>query len=56
MMLRHIDEHDAAERIMSALNRVLAAGEVRTRDLGGRATTTEFTAAVCREMDRGRPR
>ena len=31
MMLRHIDEHAAAERIMAALNRVLAAGEVRTR-------------------------
>jgi isocitrate/isopropylmalate dehydrogenase len=23
---------------------------VRTRDLGGTATTTEFTEAVCREM------
>jgi isocitrate dehydrogenase (NAD+) len=52
MMLRHIDEHEAAERIMTALNRVLASGEVRTRDLGGTASTTEFTAAVCREMDK----
>jgi isocitrate dehydrogenase (NAD+) len=52
MMLRHIDEHAAAGRIMTALNRLLAAGEVRTRDLGGTATTTEFTAAVCREIDR----
>jgi isocitrate dehydrogenase (NAD+) len=53
MMLRHIDEHAAAERIMAALNRLLAGGEVRTRDLGGTATTTEFTTALCREMDRG---
>ena len=55
MMLRHIDEHAAAERIMAALNRLLAAGEVRTRDLGGTATTTEFTAAICLEMDKGDP-
>jgi isocitrate dehydrogenase (NAD+) len=53
MMLRHIDEHAAADRIMAALNRLLAAGEVRTRDLGGTATTTEFTGALCREMEKG---
>ena len=29
--------------------RVLA-GAVRTRDLGGTATTTEFTEAICREI------
>jgi isocitrate dehydrogenase (NAD+) len=51
MMLRHIDEHEAADRIMAALNSVLAAGDVRTRDMGGSATTTEFTAAVCRQID-----
>jgi isocitrate dehydrogenase (NAD+) len=53
MMLRHVGEHDAAARIMAALNRVLAAGTVRTRDLGGAATTTEFTTAVCREIEKG---
>jgi isocitrate dehydrogenase (NAD+) len=53
MMLRHIEEHAAADRIVAALNRLLAAGEVRTRDLGGSATTTEFTGALCREMDKG---
>ena len=29
--------------------RVLTAGRVRTLDLGGTASTTEFTEAVCRE-------
>jgi isocitrate dehydrogenase (NAD+) len=50
MMLRHIDEGPAAERIMSALERVLLAGEARTRDLGGTASTFEFADAICRAL------
>ena len=53
MMLRHIGEQAAADRIMGAINRVLAAGQVRTRDLGGTATTTEYTAALGNEIERG---
>ena len=45
MMLRHIDEGAAADRIMAALGRVLTAGTVRTRDLGGTASTFEFADA-----------
>ena len=52
MMLDHIGEADAARRIRAALSRVLDAGTVRTRDLGGTATTTEFTDAVCREVEK----
>jgi isocitrate dehydrogenase (NAD+) len=50
LMLDHIGEGDAAGRIRGALTRVLSAGTVRTRDLGGTATTTEFTDAICREI------
>jgi isocitrate dehydrogenase (NAD+) len=50
MMLRHIGEEAAAARIMQALGQVLEAGAVRTRDLGGSATTTEFTAAICQKL------
>src|SRR3954468_5413511 len=50
MMLRHIDEAEAADRIMAALGAVLTAGSVRTRDLGGTASTLEFADAVCRAM------
>jgi isocitrate dehydrogenase (NAD+) len=50
LMLRHIDEGAAAERIMEALGRVLTAGQVRTRDLGGTASTFEFADAVCKEI------
>jgi len=50
LMLRHIDEGAAADRIMHALGMVLTAGTVRTRDLGGTASTLEFADAVCGEM------
>jgi isocitrate dehydrogenase (NAD+) len=53
LMLRHIDEADAAARIQRALERVLEAGQVRTRDLGGSASTAEFTAAVCDAIEAG---
>ncbi len=50
MMLRHIGEDTAADRIMSALARVFGAGRVRTRDLGGSASTLEFTDALCQTV------
>jgi len=50
MMLRHIDEGAAAERIMTALGAVLTAKTTRTRDLGGTASTPEFADAVCRQL------
>jgi isocitrate dehydrogenase (NAD+) len=50
LMLRHIDEGAIADRVMAALNGVLAEDGVRTRDLGGTASTGEFTEAVCRRL------
>ena len=50
MMLRHIEERAAADRIMTALGAVLAAGEVRTRDLGGTSSTMAFADAVARAL------
>ncbi len=50
MMLRHIGESARADRLTRALGNVLIAGRVRTRDLGGTASTLEFADAVCREM------
>ena len=51
MMLRHIGESAAADRVSAALMRVLEAGTTLTRDLKGTATTSAFTDAVCREID-----
>jgi isocitrate dehydrogenase (NAD+) len=50
MLLRHIGEHAAAKRIDAALEKVLARGDPVTRDLGGKATTKQFTAAIVREV------
>ncbi|HSL22834.1 MAG TPA: isocitrate dehydrogenase (NAD(+)) [Vicinamibacterales bacterium] len=52
MMLEHIGEADAAAKVRAALFGVLERTDVRTRDLGGQATTSEFTDAVCRELTR----
>jgi isocitrate dehydrogenase (NAD+) len=40
MMLRHLGQPRPARRLERAVERLLAEGKVRTRDLGGRATTT----------------
>ena len=50
LMLRHINEDAAADRIVAALNSVLASGASRTRDLGGTTSTFEFADAVCRAI------
>ncbi len=52
MMLEHIGERDAAARIRAALYGVFQEHQVVTRDLGGTSTTTEFTEAVCKAMDK----
>jgi isocitrate dehydrogenase (NAD+) len=52
MMLRHVSEKAAANRISSALERVLMRGEVLTRDLGGSASTTKFAEAIIREIEK----
>ena len=50
LMLRHIDEGAAADRIMAALHSVLEAGTSKTRDLGGTTSTFAFADAVCRAI------
>jgi isocitrate dehydrogenase (NAD+) len=50
LMLRHIDEGEAADRVMRALSAVLQEKKVRTRDLGGTASTLEFADAVAKAL------
>lgn len=47
LLLRHIGERRAADRLERGLFRVLAEGRIRTGDLGGKANTAEFTDAIC---------
>ena len=50
LMLKHLNERERATRVQSALEKVLAEGKVLTRDLGGKATTLEFTDAIIRAL------
>jgi isocitrate dehydrogenase (NAD+) len=46
MMLEHLGQDAAARRLRRAVERLLAEGRVRTRDLGGRATTTAVAERI----------
>jgi len=46
LMLRHLGETDAADRVETAVRAVIAEGATVTYDLGGRAGTREFGRAV----------
>ena len=50
MMLVHLKEQEAAARLQSAVEGVYAAGECLPRDVGGNATTAEFTNAVMKRL------
>ena len=50
MMLEHLRERTAAKRIHAALEKVYREGQHLTRDVGGKATTDEFTDAVFRAL------
>jgi len=50
MMLDHVEELDAAARLRCALELAIVKDNVRTRDLGGSASTAEFARAVARRL------
>jgi isocitrate dehydrogenase (NAD+) len=53
MMLAHLGEQAAAQRIRAAVSSVLAEGLVRTRDLGGTSGTTEMVEAIAEAVRSG---
>ena len=49
-MLQHLGLNDEAIKVKTAVNKVLEEQKVRTRDLGGFASTTQFTQAVVNHL------
>lgn len=49
-LLKDLGEAPAADRIRNAMDVVLVEGKVRTRDIGGSASTTTFTEAIVAKM------
>jgi isocitrate dehydrogenase (NAD+) len=50
LMLKHLGANEAADGVMKAVFEVLSEGDVRTPDLGGKATTWEYADAVVRRL------
>jgi tartrate dehydrogenase/decarboxylase/D-malate dehydrogenase len=52
MLLEHLGENAAAQRLMRAVEHVTANPALHTRDLGGQATTAQVTQAVIEQLQR----
>ena len=50
LMLRHIGERAAADKVENAMLTVFKEGKVRTRDIGGTAKTAEFADAIIQKI------
>ncbi len=46
MMLEHLGHADAARAVVGGIERVVEEGKTLTRDLGGRASTSEVGQAI----------
>jgi isocitrate dehydrogenase (NAD+) len=51
LMLRHLGEHDAALKIRDAIEYVFRDKNNLTKDVGGSATTSQFTDAIIQSME-----
>ena len=52
MLLEHLGEMPASQRLMQAIEAVTANKKLHTRDLGGLATTAQVTAALLEEIQK----
>jgi isocitrate/isopropylmalate dehydrogenase len=53
LLCEHVGQAEVGERVQAAVERVVLRGAVRTPDLGGEATTAQFTEAVIEEVTSG---
>jgi len=49
-MLDHVGRGDLARRVRQGIDETLHVDQVRTGDLGGKATTREFAQALARRV------
>ena len=49
-MLAHINQHEVSARIRSAIDDVIQVGQALTVDMGGGASTTEYTDALVQAL------
>lgn len=49
-MLKYINQNEVAEKIEKALYKTISEGTTLTCDLGGKATTTDFTTAIIKNL------
>ena len=50
LMLEHIEQPELANRLRTAIDQVLRKDGIRTPDLGGKASTTDFTQSIIRRI------
>ena len=53
MLLEHLGEAEAAQKLMHVIEQITAEPSLHTRDLGGNATTAQVTQAVCARIAKG---
>jgi isocitrate dehydrogenase (NAD+) len=50
LMLEHVGRRESADRLRAAIETTLNQDDIRTPDIGGRASTREFAEAVARRL------
>ena len=50
MMLEHLGEKEAADAVEQAIFKVIAHSDVRTRDIGGKASTRDMGEVIAAEV------
>ncbi|MBN1289625.1 MAG: NAD-dependent isocitrate dehydrogenase, partial [Actinobacteria bacterium] len=53
LMLKHIGQDDAAERVLRAVRKVIGEGKTVTYDIGGDAKTSEMAKAIVKAIEEG---
>ena len=49
-MLKHLNFHDDAKKLESAVLGVLKDGKVRTEDMGGKSTTSDMVSSIMSKL------